>query len=50
MEFGFGILPMFERLASDVWESPLRLTVLVMGWVEGGGEGGGGVEDARKPK
>lgn len=33
---------MFERLARDFWESPLRLSVLVVGWVEVGGEGGDG--------
>lgn len=44
--FGFGTLPTFERIASDFWERPPRavclLSVSVRGWVEVGGERGGG--------
>lgn len=46
LESGFGILPVFERMASCVLG---RLRVLVRGWVGVGGKGGGDW-DGQKPK
>lgn len=39
LEFGFGTLPTFERIASDFWESPPQAVCFGRGWAEVGGGG-----------